>query len=154
MSTLFQKLNFKNQNPVLILNAPTSFEKNLKELSALTNVQRGLDKLEELDYALVFVLNCNEINQTIEILYPKLKGDAVLWFCYPKGSSKKYKSDVNRDNGWQKLGDFGLEPVRQVAIDDDWSALRFRKVTYIKNFTRNNSFALSEEGKERTKKVN
>jgi hypothetical protein len=26
----------------------------------------------------------------------------------------------------------GFDTVRQVAIDDDWSALRFRRVEYIK----------------------
>jgi hypothetical protein len=30
------------------------------------------------------------------------------------------------------LGEYNLEPVRQVAIDKDWSALRFRRVDKIK----------------------
>jgi hypothetical protein len=34
----------------------------------------------------------------------KAKSDAVVWFAYPKRSSKKYKSGINRDNGWQILG--------------------------------------------------
>jgi hypothetical protein len=50
------------------------------------------------------------------------------------------------------MGRYSLEPVRQVAIDEDWSALRFRKVGYIKNITRRESFALSEEAKRRTDK--
>jgi hypothetical protein len=37
-----------------------------------------------------------------------------------------------------------------VAIDEDWSALRFRKVAFIKTMTR--SFAMTEEGKEKAGK--
>ena len=63
----------------------------------------------------------------------------------------EYKCDFNRDNGWTRLGELGFEPVRQVAIDDDWSALRFRRVGFIKTMTR--SFAMTEEGKARIKKI-
>ncbi|MDN3689354.1 hypothetical protein [Cyclobacterium jeungdonense] len=76
----------------------------------------------------------------------------VIWICYPKASSKQYKCDFNRDTGFGILGDYGLEAVRQVAIDEDWSALRFRKVEYIKNITRRESFALTKEAKRRTNK--
>lgn len=41
-------------------------------------------------------------------------------------TSKNYKCDFNRDSEWISLGKYNLEPVRQVAIDDDFSALRFR----------------------------
>mgnify|MGYP005835701873 CR=1 FL=1 len=43
-----------------------------------------------------------------------------------------------------------MEPVRQVAIDEDWSALRFRRVEYIKTMTR--SFAMTLEGKAKAAK--
>jgi hypothetical protein len=41
-----------------------------------------------------------------------------------------------------------LKFIRQIAIDDDWSALRFRKPEHIKTMTR--KFAVTEKGKERT----
>lgn len=82
-----------------------------------------------------------------EKLLPLANGDAVIWFCYPKGTSKKYKCEFNRDNGWAKLGERDWEPVRMVAIDEDWSALRFRKTDFIKTMTR--STAISKEGKKR-----
>jgi hypothetical protein len=65
-------------------------------------------------------------------------------------TSKNYKCDINRDTGWTSLGNYNLEPVRQVAIDDDFSALRFRKVEFIKSITRRESFALTKEAKIRT----
>ncbi len=77
--------------------------------------------------------------------------DVVLWFAYPKGTSKNYKCDFNRDNGWDALGELNFEGVRIVSIDEDWSALRFRKVRFIKNMTRNEKMILSKEGAKKRK---
>jgi len=49
-----------------------------------------------------------------------------------RGRIKKYTCDISRDNGWQALGELGFEGVRMVAIDEDWSAVRFRRAEYIK----------------------
>ena len=67
-----------------------------------------------------------------------------------KGSSKRYTCDFNRDTGWHVLGEAGFEPVRQVAIDEDWSALRFRRVEFIKSFKRESKHAISQRGKKRS----
>ncbi|MEL6132738.1 MAG: hypothetical protein AAFR59_05170, partial [Bacteroidota bacterium] len=104
-------------------------------------------------YALIFTEMEADLHTAIPQIQDKLVDDAVLYFAYPKKSSKKYKSDINRDSGaWKPLGELGYEGVRMVAIDADWSALRFRQASKIKSMTRRNSMALSEEGKERTKK--
>jgi len=42
--------------------------------------------------------------------------------AYPKAN----KTDINRDSLWPILAEFGMRPISQVAIDDVWSALRFR----------------------------
>lgn len=46
----------------------------------------------------------------------------VVWIAYPKGN----RADINRDTLWPMLAEVGLRPNGQVAIDDTWSALRFR----------------------------
>jgi hypothetical protein len=74
----------------------------------------------------------------------------VVWFAYPKQSSKKYTCEFNRDSGWAELGKAGFEPVRMVAIDADWSAVRFRRVDFIKSLTRPAEYALSAGGKAKT----
>ena len=63
-----------------------------------------------------------------------LMADGILWFCYPKKTSKKYRTDLDRDHGWKSLNDSGLFGVRMVSIDDDWSAFRFRNAKFIKSF--------------------
>lgn len=152
MTTLFKKLNFKDQQEMLVVNAPDSFETELVDIAKFTSVRKDIKKIKAIDFALIFVLTQEQIDKAIELISPKLNGDVVLWFCYPKGTSKKYKCNFNRDKGWETLGKYNFEGVRQVAIDEDWSALRFRRTEYIKSLKRRESFAISKSGKERTKK--
>jgi hypothetical protein len=154
MTPLFKKLNYKQQSEVYILNAPPEFEKEVNEIRPFTVVKTKLSDLVALEFILTFVMTQAEINQLSPLLIEKLKGDAVIWFAYPKGSSKKYKVTINRDNAWQALGRLGMEPVRSVSIDDDWSALRFRKAEFIKKMTRSTEFAMSDLGKLKSKKMN
>ncbi|MCB0690449.1 MAG: hypothetical protein KDC16_02310, partial [Saprospiraceae bacterium] len=78
-----------------------------------------------------------------------ISDDPLVWLCYPKKSSKKYKSELSRETMWDILGSYNMEPVRQIAIDEDWSAIRYRMVNKIKSLTRTN--AATREGKNRIK---
>lgn len=148
ITPLFKKLNFKGQEPIVILNAPRSFDAELDALAPFTRILDTEKALAPASFMLVFVTQQSEVNYFAGLLAPLLAGDGILWFCYPKGSSKKYSCNFNRDTGWNALAAAGFEPVRMVAIDAAWSALRFRKVQYIKTMTR--SFALTEAGKAKT----
>jgi len=147
MST-FDKLNLKGQKQILLINAPESFEPELKTLRGVT-VQRDVKNAGEVEFSLAFVTQQKEVDTLGKAVAKKAKGDAVVWFAYPKGSSKKYKSEINRDAGWQVLGDAGFEPVRMVAIDEDWSAVRFRRTDFIKSLTRGKEHRMSAQGKAR-----
>jgi len=150
MDAIFKKLNYKEQKEIIVLNAPKSFEENLKAMKSVTSIVKKLEKAENIEFLISFVTTQAEIEIISTQFAEKLEGDAIVWFCYPKQSSKNYQCDFNRDTGWTVLGQYNLEPVRQVAIDEDWSALRFRKVEYIKKITRKESFAMTEEAKKRT----
>lgn len=67
--------------------------------------------------------------------------------AYPKGSSKRYTATINRDKGWARLGAAGFEAVRMIAIDDDWSAVRFRRAEFIKTMKRDKEWAMRAAGK-------
>jgi hypothetical protein len=151
MSALFKKLNLKAQAEIIVLNAPDSLEGEIAKLSGVT-AHRSIREIDILSFALAFVTTLAEIETLTPQITQKALGDAVIWFAYPKASSRKYNCEFNRDTGWQALGDAGFEPVRQVSIDDDWSALRFRRVEYIKKLTRSTLPPMSEEGKARSKK--
>lgn len=151
MDPLLKKLNYKDQNTVVVLNAPEEFAAALKEFARTASVLDSASKLKGCGYAMAFATTQAQVNMAARALDKVLEGDAILWMCYPKGSSKRYRCDFNRDTGWQVLGDLGFEPVRQVAIDADRSALRFRRVENIRKLTR--SFAMTASGRERTGKA-
>lgn len=135
MSPIFKKLNLKDQREILVINAPESFEPELAALGDVT-IQRSIEGLQQIDFALAFVTKQAEVDSLAKAIAQRAEGDAILWFAYPKASSKNYTCEFNRDTGWAVLGELGFEGVRQVAIDADWSAIRFRRVEYIKTLTR------------------
>lgn len=147
MNAIFKKLNYKDQGQIFVINAPKSFEKEMDEMATTTVVKTNLGATREVEFFIGFVTKQKEVDDLTKKVAPLIKGDGLLWFAYPKGSSKKYKCEFNRDNGWNELGKHGFEPVRMVAIDEDWSALRFRKAGNIKTMTRN--FAITETGKKK-----
>jgi len=128
MTALFQKLNLKAQNPILISSSPTSFKGELDSVGMTTPVHTTAVSDEKYKFTLTFVVSQTELIAQAPILLKQTTPDAILWFAYPKQTSKAYESDLNRDICREMLETFGLESNRQVAIDDDWSALRFKKV--------------------------
>lgn len=150
MTPLFKKLNFKDQPNIVVLNAPDTFLPEMEAMRAFTAVQNQ-QQAGETTFALAFATKQREVDAAAEWMAQHTVGDAICWIAYPKSNSKQYTCDFNRDTGWDKVGTLGFEPVRQVAIDEDWSALRFRRVAYIKTMTR--SFALTDEGKDKAAPV-
>ena len=149
MTGIFKKLNFKDQREILVVNPPASFEPQLKTLNGVTII-RDPAQVKTVTFSLAFVSKQAELDKLSETIAAKAIGDALIWFAYPKKSSKNYTCEFDRDTGWHVLGSAGFEGVRQVAIDEDWSALRFRRVEYIKTLKRETKRALSAEGKRRT----
>lgn len=78
------------------------------------------------DFVVVFVRSAADLDQLAGKVVRSVRADGLVWFCYPKKSSN-IKTDITRDQGWQVLRTLGYRPVRQVAIDANWSALRFRE---------------------------
>lgn len=135
MTPLFTKLNLKDQPRIVVLGAPDSFEDELVALHGV-EILRDSTPADAIPFLLAFVTRLDEIERLAPLAALAAAADAVVWFAYPKSSSKRYICEFNRDTGWAALGAVGLEPVRQVAIDADWSALRFRRVEFIKRLTR------------------
>lgn len=145
--SVIKKLQFKDQGqPVLIINAPKAYDEVAASFEGEVHKQA---EIENYDFVQVFGASNEELQLNAKNAVGFVKEDGLLWLCYPKKSSKAYKgSDCSRETVTGMLADEGYEPVRQIAIDEDWSALRFRKPDNIKKMTRN--FAVTEKGKERT----
>ena len=130
MSSVFAKLNLKGQPEILVLDPPASFEPELDALQGV-RVLRDLRRCATVGFALVFVTRQEALDAVSAAVAAKAEGDALLWFAYPKKTSKRYACEFNRDTGWDVLRAHGFDTVRQVAIDEDWSALRVRRLEYI-----------------------
>jgi hypothetical protein len=129
MTDLFRKLNWKAQNPILIAFAPASFAAEAAAAAQETTVHTEPAPGAAYTFTLTFAVTQAELVPRAQALLDRTAPEAILWFVYPKQTSKAYVSDLNRDILWKVLAPLGLSPNRQVAIDDDWSALRFKKDT-------------------------
>lgn len=152
MNPILQKLNLKSGVTALVENVPADLKSLVDELKRVATVYDDTIGADPVQWALAFVTKQTEIDALTPLIAEKAPGDAAVWFAYPKGTSKKYHCDFNRDTGWATLGRFGFEGVRQVAINDDWSALRFRRVEFVKSMQRDEKRAMTESGKARAGK--
>ncbi|SFD29089.1 hypothetical protein [Spirosoma endophyticum] len=150
MNAIFAKLNYKSQPEIAFINAPAEFLSVVNDMRPLATIVTDVAEIQRGTFAMAFLKTQQEVDALSPVLADKLTGDGILWLAYPKGSSKKHKCDFNRDNGWTVLSELGFEPVRMVAIDEEWSALRFRRVDFIKKMTRQSSRTMTEQGKTRT----
>ena len=154
MSTTLSKLQYANEARALVLYAPEEFSNELDALRETATVDLEIAPGTKYGFVMAFVITLGQVSSVAKQLDAILEaGDAKVWMAYPKGSSKRHKCEFNRDTGWQAFGDAGFEPVRQIAVDEDWSALRFRRVEFIKSMKRDASRAMSGTGKTRTKKA-
>jgi hypothetical protein len=153
MRPVFQKLNFKPNlhAGIVVTGTPESFAPLLDELreSGVIVSQRVSRSTTIL---LAFVTALAEVGRVAKSV-TLTEGDAIVWLAYPKQTSKRHTCEFHRDNGFDALGRVGFEAVRGIAIDDDWSALRFRRVEYVRTMTRQVKNAISPEGQARAKKA-
>jgi hypothetical protein len=93
----------------------------------------------DADVVIGFVGSVADVAAALAAVLPAYRRGKALWFAYPKKTGR-LASDISRDKGWEPLAAAGLLPVSQVAIDDDWSALRFRYRDEVKTLTRKTDF--------------
>lgn len=134
MKELLRKLNYKGQERIALINAEECFTLSLSaELNGVV-IDNEIDPRYPYSFIILFVKSYSEVEHLTPIALHNLMADGILWFCYPKKSSKEYVTDLDRDHGWKTLNDSGLRGVRMVSVDDDWCAFRFRNARYIKSF--------------------
>ncbi|NSW94742.1 MAG: hypothetical protein HPY62_08565 [Bacteroidales bacterium] len=133
MKTLLEKLNYKNQPRIAVIN-PESYPDIMKEPQLKdVRIDTEIDQRYPYEFMILFVKNVNEVKKLVPLALHNLVDDGILWFCYPKKTSKRLSADIDRDHGWSVLNDYGFYGIRQVSVDDTWSALRFRHKKYIKS---------------------
>ena len=133
MKNLLNKLNYKGQKRIAVIHAEESFTISLNNELKDVMIDEEIDPRYPYDFIILFVKSVLEIEFLTPIALHNLLVDGVLWVCYPKKTSKKYSSDINRDHGWNALNESGFQGIRIVSIDENWSAIRFRNIKFIKS---------------------
>lgn len=132
MDEILKKLKYGNQERIAVLNAPEEFRKRITGLLPDVQIDTDINARYLYDFMIAFTPASADVEKLGPSCIHNLSDDGKLWMAYPKGTSKKISSDINRDRGWDTVEATGFRRVSQVAIDDDWSALRFRNVKYVK----------------------
>jgi hypothetical protein len=107
----------------LILNAPEEYLTRLGELPA--GVRAELQADGKYDFVQIFVRSRQEFERLYPAAQAAIQYDGILWISYPKKSGA-IASDLSRDILWDLTRGSGLRPVTQIALDETWSALRYR----------------------------
>jgi hypothetical protein len=147
---IIKKLQFKLQPIALVLAAPPEFKTVLDFWKKISKLDTVIDKKKKYPFALGFVKTEADVKKLGADIIKQLEDDAVFWMAYPKKTSKKYIASITRDSGWESLGKWGFEGVSMIAIDDDWSAFRFRNAEHIGTMIRRQGMAMSDKGKTKT----
>jgi hypothetical protein len=88
-------------------------------------VELGVETGGEGDVVIAFVTSRADLHGLgVEEALAAARRDALAWVAYPKGG--KLGTDLDRDVLAALLEERGVRPVRQVSVDETWSALRFR----------------------------
>ncbi len=86
------------------------------------------------DVVQLFVSNVDELRALGPAAIKAVKPDGLLWIAYPKGGATRGATDLPATPWWTKrdvlgeiTGETGYKPVAFVKIDEDWTALRFKR---------------------------
>lgn len=112
--SLAKKLNLKDGMSLRALRKPKGVD--LGDVTVTTSSQA--------DAVLLFVKKLAELDEQGAPVIAAAKADRLAWVAYPKAG--QLDTDLNRDKLAKHLSKSGVESVRLVALDAQWSAMRFR----------------------------
>jgi hypothetical protein len=125
MNLLAKKLQIKPNSRWLLFNAPANYMDSLVPLpdgaEMVFNINGNFNGIQ------LFVINSTELASNLQIIVPLLQADTVFWIIYPKKSSG-IPSDLEMMGSWEAPTQYGLRPVASAAVNEIWTALRFRPV--------------------------
>ena len=122
MQDFHTKLQLKISTSLALVNAPKPQAEALRTQLPLVEVSAHTG--EKVPALMVFVNNRAEVLALMARVPEWLQLGGLLWVAYPKTAAQG-GTDINRDSLWKVIEPLGWRPVRQIALDEVWSALRF-----------------------------
>ena len=115
--TLAEKLQIKPHTTVWV-----SDPAHITLLTPMPEGVRESDQIATASTAVIFADSATSARELMAKHAADVTKPHAFWVAYPKGG----RADINRDSLWPIIAEFDMRPAGQVAIDDQWSALRFR----------------------------
>ena len=132
LSALARKLRLAPDHHLAVINAPPGYLAQLAPAPA--DLYTSLEISTLYDVVQLFVNNVDELRSLGPSAIKAVKPDGLLWIAYPKGGVSRGATDLPATPWWTKrdvlgeiTGESGYKPVAFVKIDDNWTALRFKK---------------------------
>lgn len=132
LSPLTKKLRLLAEHSVAVLNAPDGY---LALLTPGARVIKTELQAEPFDAVLLFVKDADELRRMGPSAIQATRANGLLWIAYPKGGKTEGATDLPATPWWVQrdvLGEItsvtGYKPVAFVAVDEVWTALRFKRV--------------------------
>jgi len=129
MNPLAKKLQIKPNSRWLLYNAPAHYADDLTPLPADVEIDFNING--HYNGVQLFIINSAQLEADLQIIVPLLKDDTILWIIYPKKKSG-IVTDLEMTGSWDAPTRYGLRPVASAAINETWTALRFRPVEQVK----------------------
>ena len=133
MTSIVKKLGLKPGMRALVVAAPSGYVRSLAPLPEGIAVSETIGGTN--DFVQFFATRRSEIEKSAKRLLQSSVPGALVWITYPKKTSGM-DSDLSREEVWAAMESTGWRPVTQIAIDDVWSALRFRPEEDVKSSRR------------------
>jgi hypothetical protein len=131
-SALAKKLRLAPEHRVVVLNAPDGYMSLFHPGPA--NIATTLQPRQDYDAVILFVKDADELRRLGSPAVRAAKPNGLLWIAYPKGGETAGATDlpatpwwVRRDVLGEMTGETAYKPVAFVAVDDTWTALRFKR---------------------------
>jgi DUF3052 family protein len=115
-----ERLQVKGDRRLAVIGASAALEKTIGAGKA-----RG--DLAKAEVVLLFAPDRTSLEAKLPDVLGKMMDLAILWVAYPKLSSR-LAADLSRDVIHALAPKHGLDTLSQIAIDDDWSALRLKRI--------------------------
>jgi hypothetical protein len=136
MNAVAKKLLMKPGQHWLLFNAPDTYLAALEPLPDGLQISLTIDAV--FDGIQLFALNSAELATGLLYINEILTAKTVLWVIYPKKTSGMV-TDLEMMGNWTEPNKYGLNGVAAAAIDDTWTALRFRPEGQSKTSATSNS---------------
>ena len=123
--SLAERMHLRAGERLLLVNAPDGYG---ARLAVPGGVEVGEEEDGAFDVIQVFVSTRAALESQAPRLKALLNAGGKLWIAYPKGASKRLQAEINRDDIRGYATTVGLQTVAQIAVDEDWSAIRCKVV--------------------------